>query len=1094
MPRILLTLVISILSVFNHSFAQPVLYGLTSQGGSGGKGALIKFDPLLNQLSSEYNWEQTGQYPDRTSFVEYKGKLYGMTSLGGKMNLGTIFSFDPISNIHTTLYDFENTNGGKPSGSLMVYNGKLYGMTTASIFAFDPSSNTHTTLCIFGFNASNPFSNIAFNGKTPYGSLVEYSGKLYGLTAFGGNKDYGTIFSFDPGSNTITKLLDFNNINGSYPRGSLTVFGDKLYGMTTGSGDTDLGTIFSFDPSSNTHSKLFSFNNNNGSNPFGSLVVSGGKLYGMTATGGSFNHGTIFSFDPMSNTHARLFDFNGANGRNPFGNLIVSGNKFYGTTDYGGYNSSGTIFSFDPGNNIHVKLFDFVGYSPFSGFPQGSPVISGDKLYGMTQLGGSTGFGTIYSFNTLSNIFTQVFNFSTNGITPYGSPVVSGSSLYGMTSLGGRGQGTIFSFDLNSNTPYTKLFDFNGNNGSIPNGNLMVFGGKLYGMTSLGGSIVGTIGGNSGYGTIFSFDPVSKTHTKLFDFNPTNGSNPYGSLVESGNKFFGMTANGGGANSGTIFSFDPISNTHTKLFDFDGANGRNPYGSLVEFGGNLYGMTVNGGIGFGTIFSFDPVSNTHTKLFDCNPSNGSNPYGNLVTYGGKLYGMTSKGGSSNNGTIFSYDPISNTYTKLFDFDNNNGSNPNGSLVVSGSKLFGMTNMGGKSNYGTVFSFVPATNTFSKLLDLNGDNGANPVYGAFIEYDPTAPSFVITAPANNTSYTAGSDITIAASVNHSASPVSYVEFFVQGNKLGRDFASPYTFTAKGVAAGTYRVSAIAVTNTSDTLHSDTITINVLAGCTSSGTILGEGYINIPGGSLADLTSNPSYPGNPYVSAQLSSFEYSNLGDQYGGRLRGYICAPATGDYVFYISGDDQAGLLVSTDDNPANKHLVAYATTYTGFRQWDKFSTQQSQPIRLMAGQRYYVETLHKEYIDGDHLSVGWKLPDGTLERPISGKRLSPYIPGGIGAQSAPNGFVQEMRAALNTKLQASVLPNPSRSTFTVSLKGEEGKPVQVMVTDILGRVIETRSNLQPNGLMQMGQNWKPGIYILQLQQGDQRKTLKLVKE
>jgi hypothetical protein len=87
-----------------------------------------------------------------------------------------------------------------------------------------------------------------------------------------------------------------------------------------------------------------------------------------------------------------------------------------------------------------------------------------------------------------------------------------------------------------------------------------------------------------------------------------------------------------------------------------------------------------------------------------------------------------------------------------------------------------------------------------------------------------------------------------------------------------------------------------------------------------------------------------------------------------------------------------------------------------------------------------------------------------------------------------------MRARLNASLQARVMPNPSRSAFTVSLEGEPGKPLQLRVTDVLGRLVESRSNLQPNTQLQIGQNWKPGIYILQVQQGDERKTIKLVKE
>jgi hypothetical protein len=87
-----------------------------------------------------------------------------------------------------------------------------------------------------------------------------------------------------------------------------------------------------------------------------------------------------------------------------------------------------------------------------------------------------------------------------------------------------------------------------------------------------------------------------------------------------------------------------------------------------------------------------------------------------------------------------------------------------------------------------------------------------------------------------------------------------------------------------------------------------------------------------------------------------------------------------------------------------------------------------------------------------------------------------------------------MRARLNVSLQARVMPNPSSSSFTVSLEGEPGKSLQLRVTDVLGRLVESRSNVQPNTQLKVGQNWKPGIYILQVQQGQESKTIKLVKE
>jgi hypothetical protein len=45
-------------------------------------------------------------------------------------------------------------------------------------------------------------------------------------------------------------------------------------------------------------------------------------------------------------------------------------------------------------------------------------------------------------------------------------------------------------------------------------------------------------------------------------------------------------------------------------------------------------------------------------------------------------------------------------------------------------------------------------------------------------------------------------------------------------------------------------------------------------------------------------------------------------------------------------------------------------------------------ISLTAGNRYYIEALHKQGVGTDNLAVGWQLPDGTMERPIPGSRLS----------------------------------------------------------------------------------------------------------
>ncbi len=106
-----------------------------------------------------------------------------------------------------------------------------------------------------------------------------------------------------------------------------------------------------------------------------------------------------------------------------------------------------------------------------------------------------------------------------------------------------------------------------------------------------------------------------------------------------------------------------------------------------------------------------------------------------------------------------------------------------------------------------------------------------------------------------------------------------------------------------------------------------------------------------------------------------------------RVRGFICPPATGLYTFWIASDDDSQLWLSTNGNPKNRRLIANVKGNTQANQWNKYATQQSEPIFLVAGNQYYIESLMN---GGGHLSAGWKMPDNSLDRPISGEYLSTY--------------------------------------------------------------------------------------------------------
>ena len=140
-------------------------------------------------------------------------------------------------------------------------------------------------------------------------------------------------------------------------------------------------------------------------------------------------------------------------------------------------------------------------------------------------------------------------------------------------------------------------------------------------------------------------------------------------------------------------------------------------------------------------------------------------------------------------------------------------------------------------------------------------------------------------------------------------------------------------------------------------------------------LREYWMNISGNSVFDLISDPNYPYRPDGSDYLRSFETpTNWADDYGTRVRGYIQPPFNGDYTFWIASDNQSQLWLSTSLDPADISLIATVPDWTRPREWSKYPSQMSPSVPLLAGQRYYIEALHKEGAGGDDLAVAWEGP------------------------------------------------------------------------------------------------------------------------
>ncbi len=240
------------------------------------------------------------------------------------------------------------------------------------------------------------------DGINPEGSLTLDGSTLYGMTYRGGSSNWGTIFRINTHGSGYTILHSFSSVanDGGFPRGSLTLDDTKLYGMTSAGGSSGSGVVFQINIDGNGYTILHSFGSggNDGSFPSGSLTLDGTNLYGMTSAGGSSGGGVAFqiNIDGSGYTNLHSFGSGGNDGSLPSGSLTLDGTNLYGMTQLGGSSGGGVAFQINIDGSGYTILHSFAGWPNDGSLPSGSLTLDGANLYGTTVLGGTDDDGTVF--------------------------------------------------------------------------------------------------------------------------------------------------------------------------------------------------------------------------------------------------------------------------------------------------------------------------------------------------------------------------------------------------------------------------------------------------------------------------------------------------------------------------------------------------------------------------------------------------------------------------------------------------------------------------------------------------------------------------
>jgi len=274
---------------------------------------------------------------------------------------------------------------------------------------------------LYSFTALSNSTNS--DGANPVAGLILSGNTLYGTAEFGGSSGSGTVFAVNTDGTGFTNLHSFTaipaplytNSDGAYPYAGLILSGNTLYGTAEAGGSSDNGAVFAVNTAGTGFTNLHSFTalsnsgtNSDGVDPRAGLVLSGNTLYGTAFQGGSSGFsGTVFAVNTNGTGFTNLYSFTGGNdGGGPEAGLVLSGNILYGTAVGGGSSAGGTVFAVHTDGTGFTNLYSFTATS--SGFsstnsdgaaPVAGLILSGNTLYGTAEVGGSSGYGTVFSLS-----------------------------------------------------------------------------------------------------------------------------------------------------------------------------------------------------------------------------------------------------------------------------------------------------------------------------------------------------------------------------------------------------------------------------------------------------------------------------------------------------------------------------------------------------------------------------------------------------------------------------------------------------------------------------------------------------------------------
>jgi uncharacterized repeat protein (TIGR03803 family) len=381
----------------------------------------------LGTLTTLYEFKGTpdAANPAANIIVDKSGDIFGGTQNGGGEGGGAVFELTPPAVGQSTWteslaaqFSKKRSGTGLYGGVISGRHGDLYGVaghygakSCGSVFEVRRTDTGFKQKTLWVFKGGPT------DGCLPYSALnMDASGALYGISAFGGASNDGTVYKVTPPVSvgapwTETVIWSFDGGVDGTGASDQMIFdaSGNLYGVSYQGGPYDDGVVWELTPPGGgsttwTRTVLWSFNGADGAEPTrGPLVMlPSGALIGTCHLGGAGGRGVVFELAPPANgqtawTESTIWAFSGgSDGGNPTSGVARTkhGELIVPTDD-----DNGAIFELRPKAGTRSRwsktlLWQFSGSDGSE--PESPPMLLPNSVIAGTTNSGGLGYGTVW--------------------------------------------------------------------------------------------------------------------------------------------------------------------------------------------------------------------------------------------------------------------------------------------------------------------------------------------------------------------------------------------------------------------------------------------------------------------------------------------------------------------------------------------------------------------------------------------------------------------------------------------------------------------------------------------------------------------------